>query len=239
MHKIEYAIKIDDKYYDVFTIKHLHNLVYMIGFEYNTLNMVETKNIGTKNTKNKNSFSRQFLKALAIGGAVVLVSGNPYFGLMVAGELKRQLDKKKWKEFYKELYMLKYRKRINVSQNSDGSYNVEITNLGKNLVVKYNLDDLLIKQPDQWDGFWRFCSFDIPGPKKRARQSLLSKLKELGFIMAQKSLWTHPFECREELAVITKAFEVEPYVHFFVAHDLDKDGLFRRKFSDKSGIYLK
>ena len=189
--------------------------------------------------KNKNSFPRQLLKALAISGAVVLASGNPYFGLNITGALRKQLDRKKWREFYKELYTLKYRKRINVSQNQDGGYNVEITNLGKKLVAKYNLDDLVIKQPDQWDGFWRFCSFDIPGPKKQARQALLSKLKELGFVMAQKSLWVHPFECREELAIIANAYKVEPYIHFFVAHDLDKDLLFRKKFSEKSGIYLK
>ncbi|MEK7076120.1 MAG: hypothetical protein AAB941_00440 [Patescibacteria group bacterium] len=203
--------------------------------------MVKTKNIKTNNTgtKNKDSFSRKFLKALAISGAVILASSSPYFGLNAIGALKRQLDKKKWKEFYKELYMLKYRKRVNVSQNSDGSYSVEITNLGKNLVSRYNLEELTVKKPDQWDGFWRFCSFDIPGPKKQARQALLSKLKELGFIMAQKSLWTHPFECREELAVIAKAFEVEPYIHFFVAHDLDKDQLLRKKFTEKTGISLK
>ena len=189
--------------------------------------------------KNKNSFPRQLLKALAISGAVVLASGNPYFGLNITGALRKQLDRKKWREFYKELYTLKYRKRINVSQNQDGGYNVEITNLGKKLVAKYNLDDLVIKQPDQWDGFWRFCSFDIPGPKKQARQALLSKLKELDFVMAQKSLWVHPFECREELAIIANAYKVEPYIHFFVAHDLDKDLLFRKKFSEKSGIYLK
>lgn len=189
--------------------------------------------------KNKDSFSLQLLKVLAIGGAVILASGNPYFGLKAIGALKRQLDKKKWREFYKELNRLRHKKRINVSQTPDGSYNVEITNLGKNLVAKYNLDDLAIKQPEQWDGFWRFCSFDIPGPKKHARQALLSKLKELGFIMAQKSLWTHPFECREELAVIAKAFEVEPYIHFFVAHDLDKDLLLRKKFANKTGIPLK
>ena len=200
--------------------------------------MVENENKNIR-IKNKDSFSRQLLKVLAIGGAVVLASGSPCFGLNVIGSLKKELDKKKWREFYKELYMLKYRKRINASQNSDGSYNVEITNLGKNLVARYHLDDLVIKQPEQWDGFWRFCSFDIPGPKKQARQALLSKLKELGFIMAQKSLWTHPFECIEELAIIAKAFEVDPYIHFFVAHDLDKDGFFRRKFSERSGIYLK
>ena len=189
--------------------------------------------------KLKESFSYKLLRVLAMSGSVVLASTNPYFGLNVAGAFKKELDRKKWGEFHREMNKLKIKKRINVSENSDGSYNVEITNLGKNLVAKYNLDDLIIKKPEQWDGFWRFCSFDIPGPKKQARQALLSKLKELGFIMAQKSLWTHPFECREELAVIAKAFEVEPYIHFFVAHDLDKDLFLRKKFTSKTGIPLK
>ncbi len=189
--------------------------------------------------KFKESFSYKLLKALAISGSVVLASSNPYFGLNAVGALKRQLDKKKWGEFHREINKLKNKKRINVSQNQDGSYNVEITNLGRNLISRYNLDELTVKKPDQWDGFWRFCSFDIPGVKKQARQALLSKLKELGFIMAQKSLWTHPFECREELAVIAKAFEVEPYIHFFVAHDLDKDLLLRKKFAEKTGMFLK
>ena len=177
--------------------------------------------------------------ALAIGGSTILAASNPYFGIKAIGAIRRELDKKNWRKFYKELDRLRNKKRISVSQNPNGSYNVEITNLGKNLVNRYNLDELTVKKPDQWDGFWRFCSFDIPGPKKHARQALLSKLKELGFIMAQKSLWTHPFECREELAVIAKAFEVEPYIHFFVAHDLDKDLLLRKKFTSKTGIYLK
>ena len=189
--------------------------------------------------KFKESFSYKLLKALAVGGSVVLASSNPYFGLRIGEAFKRELDRKKWGEFHREINKLRNKKRINVSQNPDGSYNVEITNLGKKLVGRYDLDELTIKNPKQWDGFWRFCSFDIPGSKKQARQALLSKLKELGFIMAQKSLWTHPFECREELAVIAKAFEVEPYIHFFVAHDLDKDMLLRKKFANKTGIDLK
>lgn len=188
--------------------------------------------------KFKDSFSYKLLKALAVGGSVVLASTNPYFGLKVGEIFKKDLGRKRWGEFHKEINKLKRKKRINVSQNSDGSYSVEVTNLGKNLVARYNLDDLVVKHPEQWDGFWRFCSFDIPGVKKQARQALLNKLKELGFIMAQKSLWTHPFECREELAVIARAFEVEPYIHFFVAHDLDKDTLLRRKFASKTGINL-
>ena len=133
--------------------------------------------------KFKESFSYKLLKALAMGGSIVLASSNPYFGLKIGEAFKRELSRKKWGEFHKEINKLKRKKRINVSQNSDGSYNVEITNLGKNLVSKYNLDDLIIKQPEQWDGFWRFCSFDIPGPKKQARQALLFKLKKLGFFI--------------------------------------------------------
>ena len=189
--------------------------------------------------KFKESFSFKLLKALAVGGSIVLASTNPYFGLKIGEAFKRELDRKKWGDFHREINRLKNKKRINVLQNSDGSFNVEITNLGKNLISRYNLDELTVKKPEQWDGFWRFCSFDIPGSKKQARQALLSKLKELDFVMAQKSLWTHPFECREELAVIAKAFEVEPYIHFFVAHDLDKDLLLRKKFTSKTGIYLK
>jgi DNA-binding transcriptional regulator PaaX len=120
-----------------------------------------------------------------------------------------------------------------VSQKANGSYEVTLTNLGSKVAARYWLDDLEIKKPEQWDGFWRFIAFDIPSknPKsKLARYSLLKKLKELGFIMVQRSLWVHPYECREELAVIAKAFEVEPYIHFFVAHDFDKDFELRRKF---------
>jgi hypothetical protein len=48
--------------------------------------------------------------------------------------------------------------------------------------------------------------------------------------MVQNSLWAHPYECRKEIVVIASAFEVRPYIHFFVAHDADKDRRLREKF---------
>ena len=82
--------------------------------------------------KFKESFSYKLLKALAMGGSIVLASSNPYFGLKIGEAFKRELSRKKWGEFHKEINKLKRKKRINVSQNSDGSYNVEITHLDKN-----------------------------------------------------------------------------------------------------------
>ncbi len=188
--------------------------------------------------KFRESFSYKLLRALVLGGSVIVAATNPYFGLNILRGIKQELKQKSWRQFYNELYRLRSRKRINVSQNPDGSYVVAVSTLGKKVVEKYILDDLEIKKPEQWDGFWRFLSFDIPSIKKLARYSLLNKLKELGFIMVQNSLWAHPYECRKELAVIAKAFEVEPYVHFFVAHDADKDRWLKEEFRKRNKIAL-
>ena len=191
--------------------------------------------------KKQNSFARKLLKLLAVSGTVLIAASNPYFGLSLIKGIQREIARKKWRQFYNDLYRLKRQKRLNVLQKPDGAYEVTITNLGSKIAKTYELDDLQIKRPDQWDGFWRFIAFDIPSknPKsKLARRSLLKKLKELGFIMVQRSLWVHPFECRGELAVIAKAFEIEPYVHFFVAHDFDKDLDLRGKFQRYSSLNL-
>ena len=193
-------------------------------------------------SKTKDSFSYKILKALAISGAVVLAASSPYFGLAAGKAFKKELNRKKWREFYKHLNSLKYKKRINISQNPDDSYNVAITTFGKDLVTRYNLDDLVIKKPDEWDGGWRFCAFDIPKKaNKLARHALVDKLKALGFIMLQKSLWVHPFECREELSVVAKSFEVEPYVCAFIAYEMDieKENKLKKTFYAHTGIFLK
>ena len=59
--------------------------------------------------------------------------------------------------------------------------------------------------------------------------------------MVQKSLWAHPFECREELSVVARAFEVEPYVCSFIAYemDIDKERKLKSKFYAQTGIFLK
>ena len=191
--------------------------------------------------KPRESLSYKILKAVALSGAVIIASTSPHFGIRVMGAFEKELNRKKWHEFKKAVDSLKRRKRLHVTQNSDGTFTLEITQIGQNTVKKYDLDNLKIERPDQWDGGWRVISFDIPKHKKSARQALLNKLKELGFIMLQKSIWTHPFECRHELAIIAKAFEVEPYIYSFIAWGLegDKEYRLRKSFQNKNNIILK
>jgi len=188
----------------------------------------------------KNSLSHKILKAIAIGGVVAVAATNPYFGLAFMKGIQKDLERKKWWEFQKQLKRLQREKRLNAEENPDGSFTVTITQLGKDYVARYDLDSLMINKPEEWDGLWRICSFDIPTDKQAGRFSLLSKLKELGFIMIQKSVWAHPFECREQLAVLARAFEIEKYVYVFTASDFDghHDLYLKRKFERQNDAVL-
>ena len=190
--------------------------------------------------RTKHSLSHKILKAIAIGGVVAVAATNPYFGLAFMKGIRKDLERKKWWEFQKALKRLQRTKRLNAEQNSDGSFTVTITQLGKDYAARYDLDSLTIDKPKEWDGLWRVCSFDIPTDKKAGRYALLSKLKELGFIMIQKSVWAHPFECREQLAVLARAFEVEKCVYVFTASDFDghHNLYLKRKFERQNNTIL-
>lgn len=191
--------------------------------------------------KSSEAFSHKILKIIALSGATIIAASNPYFGLRLGNILDKELKRKKRKEFQKAIYNLRKKKRLNVTPNPDGTFTLEITQIGKNIVEKYDIDSLKVKKPDEWDGGWRVISFDIPKEKQAARQALLAKLKELGFIMLQKSIWVHPFECRKELAVIAKAFEVEPYVYCFIGWEFSNEKAYRLKklFETKNNMVLK
>ena len=186
----------------------------------------------------KNSFSHKLLKSIVIGGVVLIAVTNPYFGIRAIEALQKDLKRKNWRKLKNSLYYLRSRGAIEAVQMPDGSFTVTATATGKKIAEKYDLENIKIIKPDQWDGYWRILSFDIPANKKLARQTLLAKLKELGFVMLQKSIWVHPFDCRKELAVITTAFEVEPYVNFIVARELDKSYKVRREFEIRNQIKL-
>ena len=186
----------------------------------------------------KKAFVNKLLKALVISGAVVIAASNPFFGLKAIGAICKELKRKKWQNFRSGLYYLKYRGFIEVNQNPDGSYSVTTTGAGKNQARKYNLDDIAIKVPRKWDKHWRAAIFDIPAFKQKARMALLFKLKELNFIMLQKSIWVHPFECHNEVAVLAEAFGVENYVNYLTCSSVSSGKYLQDEFEKRNHIKL-
>lgn len=180
------------------------------------------------------SFAHKLLKILALSGAVAIAATSPYFGLNLIKGIEKEMKRKKWRQFYNTLHQLKKQKRLDIFQNDVGTYKVELTILGQKIVKRHDLDNLTIERPKQWDGQWRFFSFDIPVYKKEARFALLSKLKDLGFILVQRSLWAYPFECQKELMVMAKAFEVESHVLYLSAGYTSGGEWLRAKFSKQN-----
>lgn len=110
---------------------------------------------------------------------------------------------------------------IDFKENKDNTVLTVLTDKGKKRILKYNLDEIEIKKPLRWDKLWRLVVFDIPEDKNLGRKALAAKLKELGFYPMQKSVYIHPYECKDEINFIAEIFELAPYVRFLRVKDID------------------
>ena len=59
---------------------------------------------------------------------------------------------------------------------------------------------------------------------------LAEKLKEIGFYPMQKSVFIHPYECKDEIDFITEIFNLSPYVRFLRVNNTDIDLDLKNKF---------
>jgi len=133
---------------------------------------------------------------------------------------------KEWKEinerYLRETIKRLYRsKLIDYKEANDGIVELTLSEKGKNKILKYNLDRIEIKKPARWDKLWRLVIFDIPEEERTGRMALAAKLKELGFYPLQKSVFIHPYECKDEIDFITEIFDLAPYVRFLRVKDID------------------
>ena len=160
----------------------------------------------------RNSRPHQILKYLAIGaGILVLSSVSP---LSVASAfnsiLKNYFRRKKFQKqiFFQDIKRLQTRKLVDSRELKDKNIEIRILKRGKNLVMKYNLDEIQLNKNIRWDGRWRLVMFDIPHSKRKARDELRQKLKELEFYHLQKSVFISPYPCENEIDFIGNVFNV-------------------------------
>lgn len=164
------------------------------------------------------------------GGLVLSLTRRPdaYFRILknISKEWKK-INELNLRRTIKRLYGSKL---IDYRENNDGSVSLILTDNGKKHTLRFNLDKISIKKPFRWDKLWRLVTFDIPEEKNQGRRALAAKLKELGFYPMQKSVFIHPYECKDEIDFITEIFEISPYVRFFRVKDADIDLDLRNRF---------
>lgn len=154
-------------------------------------------------------------------GVVLSLTRRPdiYFSIIkkTAKEWKK-INERNLREAIKRLYRSKL---VSCKENKDKTVTVVLSEEGKKKILNYNLDKIQIKKPPKWDNLWRLVAFDIPEKKKQGRGALVSKLKELGFYPMQKSVYIHPYECKNEIDFIAEIFKIAPYVRFLRVKDVD------------------
>lgn len=125
---------------------------------------------------------------------------------------------------------MKKRGEVRVRQTSAGKI-ISLTKEGSHTLRDLQLDLIGFKQSKSWDGRWRLIMFDIPDNKKVARNALSFKLKKMGALRIQDSVYMYPYPCREEVDFIGDFFLIRRYITYLEASSFDGDEALRKAFS--------
>src|SRR3989344_5501811 len=129
-------------------------------------------------------------------------------------------------------YFLKLRKQKLIEIKEDGNYHkFFLTENGREIFLRFNYEELEIKNPKVWDRNFRIIVFDIPESKRVARNSLREKMKELGFVKFNDSAWVYPYPCQKEIDFIANYWQIGKYVHFILAKDITNRDLLEKAFN--------
>jgi len=163
----------------------------------------------------------QKILLLLKAGVALGLSHNPnrHFRILKSvGKEWKRINERSLREAVRRLYESQL---VNCKDNEDGTTSIVLSDNGQKRVLRYKLDQLKIKKPPRWDGLWRMVIFDIPEHKKRGRDALGAKLKDLNLLPIQKSVFVSPYECKDEVDFVAEIFEVKPYVRYILAKEID------------------
>lgn len=139
-------------------------------------------------------------------------------------------DKKyKTKSVYSSLKRMQNQRLIEITDNGDET-TISITEKGKKKFLSYNFETMTVLIPKKWDGKWRIVGFDIPEKKKQAREALRNKMRELGFMTLQKSLFVLPYDCKKEIEFIGEFFRVNKYIIYVEATFINNQEYYKEQF---------
>lgn len=101
-----------------------------------------------------------------------------------------------------------------------GNEKIKLTKRGRELLQEISLSKINIEMKDEWDEIWHLVSYDIPKTHNKERDILRDFLKRNDFYQIQASLWALPFECKEEVAVVSKHLRILDFVILMTTNHL-------------------
>lgn len=171
--------------------------------------------------------TKEILSVLGQTGKLILTGEHAEFGIrnwrLSSINPEYLQNKEERRKFSQALWRLKKSRLIIVQEKQDEKFMVELTEKGKRKLREFQFTELTIPKPKEWDRRWRVVIFDIPEKKKRAREALREKIKQLNFYQLQESVWVHPYPCEAEIEFICELFDIAPYVNILTATYIKND----------------
>lgn len=180
----------------------------------------------------KGSNSGKIIRALGYGVGVAVALSNKRTSYKVTKLLIKEIFGLNKKPKNISSYFLKLRKQKLIEIKKDGNaHKIFLTENGREIFLRFNYEELEIKNPKLWDRNFRIIIFDIPEKKRAARDSLREKIKELGCVKFNDSVWVYPYPCQKEIDFIANYWGIGKYVQFILAKDITNRDLLEKSFN--------
>jgi DNA-binding transcriptional regulator PaaX len=180
----------------------------------------------------KESNSGKIIRALGMGVGITVALSQRKTSYKVTKLLIKNIFRsdKQPKNMPRYFSRLRKQKLIEIKKDAD-CHKIFLTANGRKIFLRFNYEELKIKNSKIWDRNFRVIVFDIPETKRAARDSLREKMKELGFIKFNDSVWVYPYPCQKEIDFIANYWKIGEYVHFILARDITNRDLLERAFN--------
>src|SRR3989339_850710 len=153
-----------------------------------------------------NKLTKEKILLLLSAGVALSLSRTPKQYFKIAKNFPKEWRNIKLKRLYRVVREFYNDRLIDYKESEDGNVKIVLTKEGIKKSINFKLDEMKIKIPPKWDGEWRIVIFDIPERFKKAREALRKKIKDLGFVKLQESVFVFPYECEDEINFVVEVF---------------------------------
>ncbi len=173
--------------------------------------------------------TKELLLFLAGVGAIGLTFACPLAGAAVGKLLLDSNVYTPWK-VRRTIRELERHNRVTVDYHRDGSITVTITKQGMTRALSYKLDSFSLEKPKKWDKKWRVIIFDIPIQLNSVRDLFRERLKQLGMVMIQKSVFISPYPCFDEVEFLRQLYHIPDTILYILAEKVEGEERLRERF---------
>lgn len=180
--------------------------------------------------KPKDQIAKDILIALAASGVIAVAATSPFFFINLLRALKRE-KRYQHRNAYSAFYRLKKEGCLYIKKRNHQMY-VSLTEKGRKKAGRFQINHLAIKKPKHWDSKWRIIFFDVEEKHRSKREALRGFLKQLNLHQIQKSVWIHPYDCRDETNLLRDFFGLShKELRLIVSDDIGDDKEIRAYFN--------